>query len=72
MSPYTNDEELIEGVRLQFAESAATLLEEMATHSPCRCANQSRNNHGRDHEVECPIAIWFRAAHTVRMLAQPE
>jgi hypothetical protein len=60
------DEELIQGARLQFAESAATMLEETAGEAPCLCPEACRP----EHDLSCPVAIWLRAARTVRLLAQ--
>jgi len=60
------DEELIQGATLQFAESAATMLEETAAHSHCLCPEPRQP----EHDVNCPVAIWFRAARTVRLLAE--
>jgi len=60
------DEELIRGAKSQFAESAATMLEETAQQSPCLCHEPRRP----EHDVHCPVAIWLRAARTVRLLAE--
>jgi hypothetical protein len=60
------EEELIQGARSQFAESAATALEETAGQSPCFCHEPCRP----EHDVNCPVAIWLRAARTVRLLAE--
>jgi hypothetical protein len=62
----SKDEELIQGARLQFAESAATMLEETAHRSPCLCPEPGHS----EHDTNCPIAIWQRAARTVRLLAE--
>ena len=64
----TNDEELIHGAKLHFADSAGTVLGEMANHSSCLCAAPE----GSEHEVNCPIAVWRRAATTVRLLARED
>jgi hypothetical protein len=64
--PEVSQEELIQGARRQFADSAARLLEGMSVHSPCRCQEAQRTAH----EIDCPIAIWHRAARAVRMLAE--
>ena len=57
----TRDEELIHGAKVQFADSAAILLEKMADRSSCLCAAPE----GSEHDVNCPIAVWCRAASTV-------
>ena len=64
--PDLSQEELIQGARRHFADSAARLLEEMSVHSPCHCEQRT----GTEHEVDCPIAIWYRAARAVRMKAE--
>jgi hypothetical protein len=60
------EEEVIQGAKSQFAESAATVLEETAQQSPCLCPEPRRP----EHDVNCPIAIWLRAARTVGLLAE--
>jgi hypothetical protein len=62
----SKDEELTQGARLQFAESAAAMLEETAHQSPCLCPESGHS----EHDVNCPVAIWLRAARTVRLLAE--
>lgn len=60
------DEELIQGARLQFVESAAAMLEDTAHQAPCLCSEPGH----AEHDVSCPVAIWLRAARTVRLLAE--
>lgn len=62
----SKDEKLIQGARLQFAESAAAMLEDTARQSACLCCEPSHS----EHDVNCPVAIWLRAARSVRLLAE--
>jgi hypothetical protein len=62
-------DEVIAKMRQRFGDECKQLLEDMAQHANCTCGRAG--SAGSEHHIDCPVAVFREAAHTVWLWGQP-